>query len=43
VRARRTRAHDPHRRTQILGAVLDHLAEIGMSGLAMRPVVQALG
>ncbi|MBO2463615.1 TetR/AcrR family transcriptional regulator [Actinomadura violacea] len=37
------RPRDPHRRTQILDAVLEHLAETGMSGLAMRPVAQALG
>ncbi|TDD72461.1 TetR/AcrR family transcriptional regulator [Actinomadura darangshiensis] len=37
------RPRDPHRRTEILDAVLDHLAEHGLSGLSMRPVAQALG
>lgn len=37
------RPRDPQRRTEILDAVLDHLAEHGMSGLSMRPVAQALG
>ncbi|TYB39285.1 TetR/AcrR family transcriptional regulator [Actinomadura chibensis] len=37
------RPRDPHRRTEILDAVLDHLAEHGMSGLSMRPIAQALG
>lgn len=37
------RPRDPHRRTEILDAVLDHLAEEGMSGLSMRPIAQALG
>ncbi|MFI0486987.1 TetR/AcrR family transcriptional regulator [Actinomadura sp. 9N215] len=37
------RPRDPHRRTEILDAVLDHLAENGMSGLSMRPIAQALG
>ncbi|MFB4302777.1 TetR/AcrR family transcriptional regulator [Actinomadura sp. NTSP31] len=37
------RPRDPHRRTQILDAVLDHLAETGLSGLSIRPVAQALG
>ncbi|GAA4322366.1 AcrR family transcriptional regulator [Actinomadura luteofluorescens] len=37
------RPRDPRRRTEILDAVLDHLAEHGMSGLSMRPIAQALG
>ncbi|WP_344906298.1 TetR/AcrR family transcriptional regulator [Actinomadura meridiana] len=37
------RPRDPRRRVEILDAVLDHLAEHGMSGLSMRPIAQALG
>lgn len=33
----------PHRRTEILDAVLDYLAENGMGGLSLRPIAQALG
>jgi AcrR family transcriptional regulator len=37
------RPRDPQRRTEILDAILDHLAEAGLSGLSLRPIAQALG
>ncbi|MGW5412706.1 TetR/AcrR family transcriptional regulator [Actinomadura geliboluensis] len=38
------RPRDPHRRTEILDAVLGHLAQTGLSsGFSFRPIAQALG
>ncbi|MFI7101044.1 TetR/AcrR family transcriptional regulator [Streptomyces sp. NPDC050161] len=37
------RPRDPHRRTQILDAAIEHLAETGMANLSLRPLAQALG
>jgi AcrR family transcriptional regulator len=37
------RPRDPHRRTEILDAILDYLAETGITGLSLRPIAQALG
>lgn len=37
------RPRDPHRRTEILDAILGYLAENGMGALSMRPIAQALG
>ncbi|MEV5569690.1 TetR/AcrR family transcriptional regulator [Spirillospora sp. NPDC052269] len=37
------RPRNPQRRTEILDAVLDHLAQTGMPGLSFRPIAQALG
>ncbi|MEV0404894.1 TetR/AcrR family transcriptional regulator [Actinoallomurus sp. NPDC050550] len=37
------RPRDPHRRVEILDAVLDHLAQTGINGLSLRPIAQALG
>ena len=37
------RPRDPHRRTEILDAVIGHLAETGIATLSLRPLAQALG
>ncbi|MBM4794074.1 TetR/AcrR family transcriptional regulator [Streptomyces sioyaensis] len=37
------RPRDPHRRTEILDAVIGHLAETGIAQLSLRPLAQALG
>ncbi|GFE14970.1 hypothetical protein Sgleb_30170 [Streptomyces glebosus] len=37
------RPRDPHRRTEILDAVIGHLAETGIAHLSLRPLAQALG
>lgn len=37
------RPRDPHRRTEILDAVIDHLAATGLATLSLRPLAQALG
>ncbi|MFJ9472428.1 TetR/AcrR family transcriptional regulator [Streptomyces caniferus] len=37
------RPRDPRRRTEILDAVIEQLAQTGIAGLSLRPLAQALG
>ncbi|MBB5940356.1 TetR/AcrR family transcriptional regulator [Streptomyces zagrosensis] len=37
------RPRDPQRRTELLDAIIEYLAEHGLAGLSMRPLAQALG
>ncbi|MBC3986768.1 TetR/AcrR family transcriptional regulator [Streptomyces sp. AC536] len=37
------RPRDPQRRTELLDAIIEYLAEHGLVGLSMRPLAQALG
>ncbi|MFE6779200.1 TetR/AcrR family transcriptional regulator [Streptomyces sp. NPDC057702] len=37
------RPRDPQRRTELLDAIIEYLAEHGLAGLSLRPLAQALG